>query len=123
MTENNIIIPPRRQFPADEVLHEQFFPDPDRHRMKKAFKPFWREGMISFKEPLEFEERLFIKSNGRHRFRCDSRFLENVVNRPSRKSGIMLLSGKPLLLGSRDDLAVNDNRCGTVVIISRYAQN
>jgi hypothetical protein len=44
--------------------------------------------------------------------RCDPGLGETVVDRTHRKVSVMLATAEPFLLGSRNDLAVHDQRRG-----------
>ena len=55
--------------------------------------------------------------------RVETRLLQAPAARVDRKGRIVFLTGEPLLLRRRDDVAVDDKTCRGVVIVRRDAKN
>src|ERR1017187_848088 len=108
--------PDRLQFAAEKVFLEQLLSSPQRKSHPERSQPARRERQIIIQEALELQKGLFVEN---HRIKLlwrHARGFQAVANRVSRKAGIVFLSGKPLLLGGRYDLAVADERRRAVVI-------
>ena len=111
--------PDRLQFAAEEVFLKQLLSNPQRKSHPERSHPARRERQIILQEALELQKGLFVEN---HRIKLlwpHAREFQAVADRLSRKAGIVFLSGEPLLLGGRYDLAVADDRRRAVVIESR----
>ena len=72
---------------------------------------------------VEFQERFFVEANAIQVLRPDSRVVETIGDGMVRKSGVVFLAGESFFLGGCDDLAVNDQRRGGIVIECRDSQD
>jgi hypothetical protein len=52
-----------REFAEQKIALKQFFANPQRHGFAKRGKTARRESEISFDQPFEFQERLFVKDD------------------------------------------------------------
>src|SRR6476620_8217136 len=74
------------------------------------------EAEIGFEQALELKEWLVVKRDVVHFAKADASFIQAVSERMMRETGVMLLAREAFLLGSGDDLSV-DNKCGRAVVI------
>ena len=110
--------------PAQQhVLLEQLFPDPDRDRHRERSEAARREAEIGFEQPLEFQERLLVEHDIIDVLERDTGLFEAIANRVDRKARVVLLAREALFLRRRDDLAVDQQRRGAVVIEGGNAED
>ena len=101
---------------AQHALLEQFFLEPDRDRLAEGLKAPRREREISLEQALEFEKRLFVEHDVVEFISLDPRRLQAIAHGDAGKSGIVLAAREAFFLRGGDDLAVNHERRGAVVV-------
>ena len=79
--------------------------------------------MVGLEQPLELQERLVVERDGLQVRVLQSGFGEYVSSRVDREVGIVPLAREPFFLGRSNDLPVDEERRGAVVVIRRYAEN
>ena len=83
-----------------------------------------REGEVGLEEPLELEERLVVEGDGVERRRRSSPASgRQYATACAREAGVVLLAREALLLRGGDDLAVDDEAGGRVVVEGRDAED
>src|SRR5262245_24823327 len=112
-----------RQLLVQQPLLIELVLDPQRHRCAKRCKATRHEREIGFDQPVEFEKRLVVEHDVVDVPTTVTGFRQAVADGMRRKVAVVLLSGEALLLRGGDDVAVVDERGGTVVIKSRDAEN
>jgi hypothetical protein len=107
----------------DVVFDPQLVAQPRDHRLPKD--PIGaRKGLhIGEQEPFEFDERLLEKDDIIQISRVYARSPQAEMNRLLRKLVVVFLPCEALLLGSRDELAVAEKGCRSIVEISGDAQD
>src|SRR5262249_13811187 len=102
--------------PADLPFEEDLFPEPYRHGCDKGPDPARGEGVIGFKQPLEFKQGLVIKNNSVEIIDRAARKIQAERDGIDGERSIMLFAGKAFFLGCGKDPAVLDNGGSRVVI-------
>src|SRR5258708_22335312 len=114
-------------FPTQPLVHDacklELFVDPLRRRLEERGDPDRRESQVGLEQPLEFQQRLFIKNHMVELGCRQPRRVQAVLDRVPRKPGIVLAPREPLLLGRGDNAAVNHERGGGIVIKGGNAQD
>ena len=90
---------------------------------KKALQPPRGEAVIGLEQPLELEVGLVVKGDRGEVGELQAGFVQDIGDRMAREGGILLLAGKPLLVGGRDDFPVHDQGGGAVVVKGGDAEN
>ena len=111
------------QFFEKDFFLKELFPEPDRDGHIERFEAAGRVGDISFKQSFELQKRLFVECYMINLAQRQSGFIQNIFNRLSGETGIMLLSAKTFLLSGSSYPTVPDKRCGAVVIKRRNSQD
>ena len=101
---------------AEHAPHKNLFLDPGEHGGEKADETAGRKRVVGLEEALEFQKGLFVKGDGRKVFEVEAGLLQNVAAGIDRKGGVVLFPSEALFLGSSDNLAVDEERGGAVVI-------
>lgn len=83
----------------------------------------WRKSVISFEQPLKFEQRLVVKCDGIELVEPQTCLPETIAHRIGRERRVVLFPGKTLLLRSGNQLPVAQNGCCCVVVKSGYAED
>lgn len=111
------------ELPPQHLLHKHFFFHPQRHSSDKAPPAPRHKSMICFQQPLKLQQRLIIKYHGGKLIERNAGLRQYILNGLCREGGILFYTGKTFLLGGRNNVAVDEQRCRTVVIKCRYAQD
>ena len=108
---------------ANQIRHPKFFFHPQRHCLQKRAKARRRVIKISLEQSIEFQQRLVIEAD-KIQFVCSyARLLQAVTNGIYGKIVVVLEAGESFFLRRGDDLAINHEASGRVVIERRYAKN
>jgi hypothetical protein len=110
------------QLVAQEPLLEQLLLQPERDRHAEGTKAPGSE-CKSFEQPFELEERLVVERDMIDVGEADAGLGQAIGDGVMRETGIVLLAGEALLLGGGDDLSVDDQCRGTVVIERGQSEN
>jgi hypothetical protein len=113
----------RAQLIAQQLLLKQLLFQPEGDRHAEGAKSPGCEGDVSFEQALEFEEWLIVKRDVVHFAKADAALVQAIGERMVRETGIMVRAREAFLLGSGDDLSVDDERRCTVVIECGYSDN
>src|ERR1043165_2997728 len=109
---------------AQVRLEPDLFFHPDRHRGQKRNQTAGREAEISREEPIEFEKRFFVE---RDEIKLggigETGLAQAIIDRVSRKAGVMFFSRETLFLGGRQDFAIAHQAGGAVMVKRRDAEN
>ena len=111
------------QLVAQELLLEQLLLQPERDRHAKGTEAPGGECKIGFEQPFELEERLVVERDMIDVGEADAGLGQAIGDGVMRETGIVLLAGEALLLGGGDDLSVDDQCRGTVVIERGQSEN
>jgi hypothetical protein len=111
------------QFLRQQILLKQLFLQPQRHRHAERRKPAWREGDVGFQQPFEFQERLLVEDDVIDVVDADAAEFQARRDGVMRKRRIVFAAREALFLRRRDDIAVDDERRGAVVIERRDSEN
>ena len=107
----------------DDPRQVQFLPHPEWHGHDEGSESCWSVGQVGFQQPFKFEQGLVVEAHvveitgfqaGLSKTEIDSVFRETVV---------VFFSGKSLFLGRGNDLTVNQEGRGRVVIKSGDAKD
>src|SRR5262245_35568321 len=110
--------------PAIELpLHEQLLAEPARHRLHEGRESRGREGQVCLEHSLELEERLVIEADVVHLLRLEPRPAQAKVDCTRGETRVVLLPRESFLLRGSDDLAVDDQSRGAVVIKGGYPED
>src|SRR5580700_2439566 len=101
----------------------QFLLEPQRHGHKKRLEADRCIGEISLEQPLKLEERLVVKSDIVELIGPQAGFAQAEVDRLLRKAFVMFLPREALFLSGCDDLSIDDQGRGRVVVERRNAQD
>ncbi len=112
-----------RELFANPVLHPELLAHPERHRLQEGAEAAWREVEVRLEEALELQERLVVEGDGVERGGLDAPLLQAPESGLAREAGVVLLPREALFLRGRDDLAVDDEGGGGVVVVGREAEN
>ena len=104
------------QLVLKEFAHQQLLFDPYGNGHQEAAQALRREAVVGLQEALELEDGLVVKGHRAQVGQMKARLLHHVAHGLGRIAGIVLLPGKPLLLGRGNNLAVRQKDCGAVVI-------
>ena len=80
-------------------------------------------GQVGLEDPFEFEQRLVVEDDEIELAPVDARFAKAVVDRLLGEAVVVLLAGKALFLGSRDNFSVAHERGGAVMIVRGDPEN
>src|SRR5688572_6357570 len=97
--------------------------EPDRNRLEERAKTRRGECEIGLEQPLEFEHRLVVKAHVVELPRSESRLPQAVIHGVLRKLRVVLFARESLFLRGGNDLAVDDERRGRVVVERGNAEN
>src|SRR6516162_6320795 len=107
---------PRLEPLAKQVLLKQFLLEPQWQSHAERGKTAGREGEIGLEQPFELQKRLLVEHDIVKLVEGQGAFLETIANRILRVARILFFAGKALLLRRGDNMAVLDQRRGTVMI-------
>jgi hypothetical protein len=102
---------------------EEFLLQPQRQRFAKRTVAGGSIGEISFEQPFELGQGLFVEADVVQVVCLDASLGQTVFDSFSRKTMIVFDPAEALLLGRGDDLAIDDQRGGRVVIEGRDAED
>src|SRR5271169_4934431 len=114
---------PRPEPLANQVLLKQFLLEPQWQSYAERSKTARREGEIRLEQPFEFQKRLLVEHDIIKPVEGQGTLLETVANRILRVARILLFTGKALFLRRGNNMAVLDQRRGTVMIKGGYPEN
>jgi len=96
---------------------QKFLAQPDRHRHQERAEAAGRDRDGRLQQPLELDERLFVKRDVRHIPDADAGLAQTVRDGVRRKRRVVFLAREALFLRRSDNPAVTQQtRCGVVVI-------
>src|SRR6516162_4551759 len=107
---------PRLEPLAKQVLLKQFLLEPQWQSHAERGKTAGREGEIGLEQPFELQKRLLVEHDIVKLVEGQGAFLEAIANRILRVARILFFAGKALFLRRGDNMAVLDQRRGTVMI-------
>jgi hypothetical protein len=113
----------RPEFLDQQILLEQLFLEPERHRFAERREAAWRERQIGLEQALELEEGLFVEDDVIDVFQADPPLVQTRGDRAMRERGIVLYTGKSLLLRRRENITADDQRGRAVMIKGRDAED
>ena len=90
---------------------------------EKLVSPTGREGVVRLEQSFELQERLVIEGHSVQIAVLQPRLLQGIPGRVNRKPSVVTLPAESLLLRGGDDIAVDQERRRTIVIVSRDAEN
>jgi hypothetical protein len=102
---------------AQAAREVQLLPDPDGQRLSKRAEATRRVREIGLQQPVEFQERLVVKRDMVERAGVEAAALETERHGLRRKPIVVFAAREALFLRRRDDLAVDDERRGRIVIV------
>ena len=105
------------------AIEEQLLLDPHRHRLAERRKAARRERQVGLDQPIELEERLVVEGDVVDRIERQPGLCQAIVDGMRGKPRVMLLAAESFLLGGSDDVAIDDERGGRVVVEGREAEN
>src|SRR5215831_12904736 len=108
---------------GEQSLHEELLFDPDRHGREEAAKAAGREHMICLEQPLEFQKRLVVERHRGKVFVFEASFLEHKTASIDRERRVVLPPREAFFLCGGNNLAVDEERRGTIVVVGRYAED
>src|SRR6478672_8765742 len=109
LLERYLLVELLELFPQQALL-EQLLLEPERDRHLEGREAARRERDIGLQQPLEFQERLVVEGDVINPGEFCADRIQAIADRVMRERRIVLLAGKALLLRSRDDAAVLDQR-------------
>jgi hypothetical protein len=104
---------------AQQRLLEQLLLQPQRHGHAEGVEAARREGEVGLEQPFELEERLVVEGDIVDVRHLDAGGVEAVLHRLLGEGRVVLLAREALFLRRAHQLAVLDQRRGTVMIESR----
>ena len=112
-----------RQTAPDHAAHHQLFAEPDGHRHDEAADAARRERQLGLEQALEFQHRLVVEGDEVELLGAEPRLVQTVRDGVARKPRVVFFPREPLFLRGRDDIAIDDDRGGAVVIKGGNSQN
>jgi hypothetical protein len=109
--------------PGNHGLLEQLVLQPDGQRGRERPEAARRERKIGLEQPLELQERLVVERDVVDVCRAQTAFLQAVGDRLRGKARIVPDAGETFLLRRRDQLAVDREACGRVVVVRRQPED
>src|SRR5437016_3402830 len=109
----------KRQLVADEMGNSQLLLEPKRNGRLESAKAPGCERDVRLEEAVEFQERLVIERNIIKIARCESSFRQTIGDCMFWKGVIMFDAGESFFLRGGNDVAVDDQRCGAIVVERR----
>ena len=113
----------RAKLVAQELLLEQLLLQPQRDRHAEGAEAPGSECEIGFEQPFELEERLVVERDMIDVGEADAGLGQAIGDGVMRETGIVLLAGEALLLGGGDDLSVDDQCRGAIVVERGQSEN
>ena len=108
---------------AQHGAHEQLFLDPDGNGRKKAAQASRGKAVVGFKQALELEVGLVVKSHSLQIGNIQAALAQHIGRSVAGKSGIVLDARKALFVSGCHNFAVHQQHGCGVVIIGRNAKN
>src|SRR5436190_1579426 len=108
---------------ADPILHPQLVEQPRRHRLPENAYGLWNFGEGRLQDPIELHEWFFEEGDVVQVLPANARFIETELDRARGKPEIVFHAGEALLLGSRQQRPVPEDRCGRIVEIAGNPEN
>lgn len=97
--------------------------EPQGHRVEKRLETARRVGEIGLEQAAIGEYGLVVEAHIVELLRIEFRLAQTVVDGVARERRVVLLPGKTLFLSCCDDLTIDDECGGRIVIERRDAQN
>src|SRR5438477_244349 len=110
-------------FGPNEIRHPKLFFHPQRHRFQERPESRRRVVEISFQQPIEFQQRLIVKADIVQLIRGDAGLFETITSGMQREIMIVFDAREALFLSGGDNLAVDHETRGRVMIKRRNAEN
>src|SRR5262245_34006473 len=101
---------------ANLTTEVQLVFEPQRHRQAEAAQPSRGVGQVRLEQTLEFRERLIIESDVIELARLKAAFMKAVSDCLEGKTGVVLLAREPLLLCGCNNVTINNQCRGAVVV-------
>src|SRR5215831_1611869 len=120
------LLPDRPELPqriAQQFLLEQLLFRPYRQGFRKGAETLRSESEVSFQQSLELQEWLVIENDEIDIVQPDVFLVQTILDGMCRHSGVVLASREPFLLCGSNDLAIADQRCRTIVVKTRDAED
>ena len=108
---------------SQEFLLEQLFLSPNRNCLTEGAKAPRGEGDIGFKEPFQFQKRLFVEDDIVDIVKRQTCSIQTKGDSVFGEGGVIFAPSKALFLGRGNNLTIAQQGGGTVMIKSRYTEN
>src|SRR5210317_110976 len=111
------------QFLPQYGLEKQLLLQPYRHRRDERCEATRRLGEITLEQSLELDPRLVIEDHGVELIKRETAPLQAVANRAPGERRVVAQPAESFLLGRSANVAVDHQRRGAVMVISRQSQD
>src|SRR5437667_1487832 len=111
------------QLSGDRVLDPELLAEPQGKGLEVRPETSRRVRGVGFEQPDELHERLLVEANQIDLVYSDAALAQAVRDRMRRKACVVLLAREPLFLSGGNDVAVDKEACGRVVVVSRNSED